>query len=229
MSTPRKADGKKAQPKALSQRTKIYGEPRNRQDRLFAERYVVHLDHNLAYTEAGWKYNNSGAARKLKSLKKYIDKLALKVEAKLVHELSYTRKDILDHMAAIALANPHDYYQDFEILDPKTQTLLRGRALKPINQLTRLQASAIEDLTYHLESGRISYRLPSLSTKMSALTTLAETTGVTKKKDEGRQAHVHFHDVPIEKLRDLMGSFATLLGPQASRQVLGLTEEDQND
>lgn len=207
---------------------KVYREPTNDKDRIFAERYVVHLDHNRAYVEAGWTYDVANALRKLKSLKPYIDKLRLKVETKLIGSLSYDRKTILESMAAIGLANPLDYYHEFETMDPKTQQVVRGMALKPLKMLTRLQALAIEDLTYHMDSGRISYKLPSISTKLSALATLGENTGATKKKEDRGSQHVHFHDVPIDKLKGLMQEFSTLLGPQASRAVLGLTEDDQN-
>lgn len=216
--------------KALSQRVKVYQEPTNAKDQIFAERYAVHLDHNRAYIESGYQYDVANALRKLHSLKPYIDKLRAKIENKLIGSLSYQRKDILEGIAAIGMANPLDYYHEFEVMDPKTQQVMKGMALKPLKMLTRLQASAIEDMTYHLESGRISYKLPSLATKLNALNTLGENTGATKKKEDGRTSnHVHFHDVPIEKLRDLMQGFSTLLGPQASRAVLGLTEETPDD
>lgn len=227
--SPKKAKARTPLVKKAKSQVKHFSSPRSERDKIFCERYLVHSDSRRACEEAGIKSPDHNAARKLKQMSKYIDPLKAKIEEKLVQDLSYSRKDILDHMAAIALANPHDYYEEFEVLDQATGKMLTGRALKPIQRLTRLQASAIEDMTYHLESGRISYKLPSISTKMNALNTLAETVGVTKKKDDGGGQHVHFHDVPIEKLRALMQGFSTLLGPQASRQVLGLTEDDQND
>ena len=99
--------------------------------------------------------------------------------------------------------------------------------LKPLNMLTRDQASAIDSVFWDPDSGRIGYTLPAAKTRLAALTTLGEQAAGFKKKDE---VHNHLHlgqDVPLEKIRQLKQLFIDAMGPQATRELLGMTEEEQ--
>lgn len=215
----------------VSRVPKIYDEPRTLADKIFCERYVVHNDHNLAYTEAGHPRDPSSSIRKLEAMRPYIDKLREKVDRKLLQELTYEKRDILDHMAAIGMANVLDYVEWYEIYetDPETKqkVVRKAAALKPLNKLTRLQASAIEEFTYHPERGVFTYSLPSIATKAQMLKVLGENTGAIKREDDGVK-HLHLHlkqvDMPVlEQLRELA---IKALGSQNARAILGTTEED---
>ncbi len=197
------------------------------------ERYVLHSDHNKAYVEAGFKYDVAGALRKLKALKPHIDKLKKPVQELLVKRLAYEREDILDAMAAVGLANAQDYVMEFQFVYPPDHPTKAGqvelrRMLKPLHMLTREQAFAIEDVKAY-QDGTIGYSLPSLRTKHRFLQTLGENTkALTPQNPQHLHAHVHLHGVTTEKLRAIETELIRQLGVDAVRDVIGLTQEDQN-
>jgi hypothetical protein len=191
-------------------------EPMRERDVLFCKAYVKSGDHNKAWVEAGFtKLSNSSfyALRKVQKFRGYIDRLSAKVEVHVAKKISYERTDILAGIAAIGYCNALDYVK---VVDGQL-------ALKPMTELTREQAAAIDSLSY--DGTTVTYTLPRAKTRLSALTTLGEQAANFKKP---AATHNHLHvDVPLEKLRELKAQFAAALGPQVTREILGFTEEEQ--
>lgn len=191
-------------------------EPKNDRDVAFCKRYVATGDHNLAWVEAGFAKNTNSsyhALRKVQRFRAYIDRLSAKVEVIVAKKISYERTDILAGIAAIGYCNAMDYVK-----------VIDGQAvLKTLTELTREQAAAIDSLSY--DGKTVTYTLPQAKTRLAALTTLGEQAANFKKPAQNHQ-HLHL-DVPLEKIRELKGLFAQALGPQVTREVLGFTEEEQ--
>lgn len=214
--------------KARSQ-TKSKRQPRTLQDLIFCERWVVHHDHNLAYTEAGFKYDTAGAIRKLQAMRPYIEKMAAKVEKRVVGELAYERKDILDAMANIGLANILDYYEEIRTIDSETKWESRRLQLKPLTSLTRAQAHAIDNVTIDSRTGRATYTIPDVKAKLKALETVGiNTKALSQKKPGTLHQHLHLTATP-EQIRGLEEAFKGVFGPVALREIVGLSEEDQQE
>lgn len=198
--------------KARSQ-TKSRKQPRTLQDVIFCERWVVHHDHNLAYTEAGFKYDSAGAIRKLQAMRKYIDRMAAKVERRVVGDLAYERKDILDAMANIGLANILDYYEEIRTVDPETGWESRRSQLKPLTALSRAQAHAIDNVTVDSKTGRATYTIPDAKAKLKALEIVGvNTKALAQKKPGTLHQHLHLSATP-EQIKGLEEAFKGVFGP----------------
>jgi hypothetical protein len=208
-------------------------EPANERDKNFCDRWLVHHDHARAYRESGFTVNrqfNRCSLEKLKKFRPYLDRLGIKVEAELAKRISYERHDILQAMAAIGFANAQDYMVEAEFTNPGTGIKEKRYILKRLEDLTRLQASAIDEVFYDADMGRIAYSLPVAKTRMVALATLGENTQALKSKDASVvHNHLHLEGVSNEKLEQLERLFIEAVGPQVSREILGLTEDDQID
>jgi hypothetical protein len=211
-------------------RTRIQ-EPANERDKKFCERWLVHHDHNKAMDEAGFAASNKNHAaglQKLMKFRKYLERMQPKVELAVSKKLGYERADILEAIAAIANCNPLDYLKETTLINPTTQMAEQHMVLKPLHELSRAQASAVDSVFFDMTSGRIGYSLPKAKTRLSALTTLGEQAANFKKKDG--QVHTHFHlgdDIPLEKIRAVKQMFIDLMGPRITREVLGFNEEEQ--
>jgi hypothetical protein len=193
-------------------------EPKTARDRLFVERWLTHRDPHQAWREAGFAVRSDRELPliKLARFRPYIERLQPKVELHVAKKISLERQDILASIATIGNANALDYIE--QVGDEWR--------LKPISMLTRDQASAIDTVFWDAESGRIGYSLPRAKTRLSALSTLGEQAAGFKKKDA---VHNHLHlgqDVPLEKIRQLKQMFIDAMGPQATPELLGMSEEE---
>lgn len=194
-------------------------EPKTARDKKFCERWLVHHDTHLAWREAGFAVRSDKELPliRLARLRPYIERLQPNVERQVAKKISVERQDILAAIATIGNANVLDYI---------VQVGDEWR-LKPLHDLTRDQASAIDNVFWDAEQGRLGYSLPAAKTRLAALTTLGEQAAGFKKKDE---VHNHLHlgrDVPLEKIRQLKQLFIDAMGPQATRELLRMTEEEQ--
>jgi hypothetical protein len=200
-------------------------EPKNARDKLFCERWLVHHDHHRAWREAGFaaRSDKELPLAKLARFRPYFERLQPKVELQVAKKISLERQDILTAIANIGNANVLDYIVEV----PNAATGLPEWRLKPLHQLTRDQGSAIDSVFWDAEQGRIGYTLPAAKTRLAALTTLGEQAADFKKKDD---VHNHLHlgqDVPLDKIRQLKQLFIDAMGPQVTRELLGITEEEQ--
>jgi hypothetical protein len=194
-------------------------EPKTARDKAFCERWLTHRDPHQAWREAGFAVRSDRELplRKLSRFKPYLERLQPKVELQVAKKISLERQDILAAIATIGNANVLDYI---------VQVGDEWR-LKPLHDLTRAQASAIDNVFWDAEAGRLGYSLPSAKTRLSALTTLGEQAADFKQKDV---VHNHLHlgeGVPLEKIRELKQLFIDAMGPKATRELLGMTEEEQ--
>lgn len=194
-------------------------DPKTARDKKFCDRWLVHHDTHLAWREAGFAVRSDKELPliKLARFRPYLERLQPKVELQVAQKISLERQDILAAIAIIGNANALDYI--VQVGDTW--------CLKPINLLTREQASAIDNVFWDAESGRIGYSLPAAKTRLAALTTLGEQAADFKKKDV---VHNHLHlgeGVPLEKIRQLKQLFIDAMGPQATRELLGMSEEEQ--
>jgi hypothetical protein len=220
--------GKKKVYKARSQ-TKTKRQPRTMQDMIFCERWVVHHDHLLAYEEAGFKKDSAGALRKLQAMRPFIEKMQVKVERRVVGDLAYERKDILDAMANIGLANIQDYYEEIRTIDPVTKWESRRMQLKPLTALTRAQAHAIDNVTIDSKTGRATYTIPDAKAKLKALEVVGVNTKALSQKKPGA-LHNHLHlTATAEQIGQLENAFKGVFGAVALREIVGLDEEDQQE
>lgn len=193
-------------------------EPKTVRDKLFCERWLVHHDHHRAWREAGFAVRSDRALplAKLVRFRPYLERMQPKVEMQVAKKIAYERTDILTAIATIGYANAMDYIMEEG-----------GKwCLKPLHLLTREQAAAIDEVFYDAEAGRVGYSLPGAKTRLAALATLGEQAAGFKKKED---VHNHLHlgqDVPLEKIRQLKQMFIEAMGPQVTREVLGMTEEE---
>lgn len=214
--------------KARSQ-TKTKKKPRTMQDMIFCERWVVHHDHLLAYEEAGFKRDSNGALRKLQAMRQFIEKMQEKVERRVVGELAYERKDILDAMANIGLANILDYYEEVRHIDPETKWESKRYQLKPLHALSRAQAHAVDNVTIDAKTGRATYTIPDAKAKLKALEIVGvNTKAIGGKKPGTLHQHLHLTATP-EQIKGLEEAFKGVFGPVALREIVGLDEEDQQE
>ena len=205
-------------------------EPKNEQDKLFCERWLVHHDHQKAYIEAGWSEKggdkHTRALNKLKTFRRYLERMQPKVELVVAKKIAYERADILEAIARVGYANALDYIEEYTFINAETQIAEQRWQLKPIQNLTRDQAAALDSIQSNLD-GTITYTLPKAKTRLSALTTLGEQAANFKKAGT---THNHLHlgeHVPLDKIRQLKQMFIEAMGPQATRELLGMNEEEQ--
>jgi hypothetical protein len=222
---PRRASKTKGLRAKLSTRPR---HPANARDKLFCERWLVHHDHCKAATEAGYSQTNRSDAglRKLAQFRHYLERLLPKVELQAAKKLSYERADVLDAIAAIGLCNAQDYIKAFQVVNPVTQMLETHYGLKPLQELTRTQASAIESMFYDAQAGRLGYELPKAKTRLTALNTLGEQNANWKRPAGVTHNHLHMANLPIEKVQAVKKMFINLIGVQAAREILGYVEEE---
>ena len=215
-------------------RQKLEGpkEPENERDRKFCERYLVHRNHVRAFREAGFAESstiNGGPAAKYQRFAAYLDKHLRAVDAVVVHQLAYERVDLLDAMAAIALANPQDFIEKYEVLleDGTTEHRIGVRDLM---SLPRHLAYAVEEFHCDPTTGVITYTMPSLNTKAKLLKILAENTGAIKRDDLGaNHIHLHLKGVPTSVLEQAEAQLIATLGPEKVRALLGDIPHDGKD
>jgi len=204
--------------------------PKSERDTKFCERWLVHRDHIKAFKEAGYSGKHNDVSRqaldKLTKFRAYLERQVPKVEAVVAKRIGYERADILEGIARIANANALDYIQEYEVIDAKTGAVTTAYRMKPIQELTRDQAAALDTVSYHAESGTMTYSLPAAKTRLSAFTTLGEQAAGFSKKDEVHN-HLHLDNVPLEKLRHIKGLLIEMVGPNAARQVFGMHDEPE--
>jgi hypothetical protein len=216
--------------RALRSTPRYQIEPTNERNLKFCDRWLVHHDHIRAYTESGFSMKRSNwkeiALEKLRRFHDYLDRRLPAVEAVVAQRIAYEREDILREIAKIATCNALDYIEEYSIVDDKTKEAKQAWRLKPIAKLTRDQASAIDTVFVNIETGVLGYSLPSAKTRLSALATLGEQAADFKKKDGAVHNHLHFHDIPLDKIRQLKQQLIGIVGPARARAVFGRTEEE---
>lgn len=193
--------------------------PTDPRDLKFCERWLIHHDPVKAYQEAGF-FGRGGAvaraARKLAMFHAYLERLQPKVDTQVAKKISYERTDILRSIALIANSNALDYIK-----------VVAGKfEMKPISELTRDQAAALDRVVLDPETGRMGYSLPAAKTRLAALTALGEQAAGFKKPDTVHN-HLHLTDIPLDKVRHLKQMLIEAVGQDQARLVFGMTEEDQ--
>jgi hypothetical protein len=202
--------------------------PSNSRDKAFCERWLVHHDHGKAAAEAGFSETNKSEAglRKLAQFRHYLERMRPKVELQVAKKLSYERADILDAIAAIGLCNAQDYIKEFTVVNPVTQMVEMRFGLKPLEELTRAQASAIDSMFYDTEHGRLGYNLPKAKTRLTALNTLGEQQANWKRPAGATHNHLHLENLPMDKVLAVKKMFVNLIGVPAAREILGYVDEE---
>jgi hypothetical protein len=227
---PKRVREKYPRSRSLRQKVAGFAEPKNERDLKFCERYLVHRSQMRAYREAGFSENSAGSAahEKYKQFAAYLDGKLRAIDAIVVTKISYERADLLDAMAAIALANPQDYLEQYTIINEKGESEHRI-GMKDLRSLPRNMAAAIEEFHCDPATGRITYRMPSIESKTKMLKILAENTGAIKKDvTEHRHLHLHLKGIPTATLEQAEAQLIRTLGPEKVRLLLGgMTEEDQ--
>ncbi len=206
------------------------GWPTNERDKKFCERWLVHHDHQKAVAEAGFanKNHREVGVQKLQRFRPYLERMLPKVELEVAKKIAIERGDILEAIARIGAANPQDYIKPFSVINAETQMLEQGWTMKLLHELTRDQAAALDTVFYSPTLGGMGYTLPTARTRLSALSTLGEqAAGFTKKPDSTIHQHLHFHTIPLEKIRAAKQMFLQLVSQEEARAVFGNTEADQ--
>lgn len=216
----------KTRPRVVKKQAK---EPKNERDKLFCERWLVHHNHNKAIVEAGYSDKNANGLglQKLVQFRPYLERLRPKVELEVAKKISYERADILEAIAAIGQCNVIDYIEPYTTVNAETGMAEERWALKPIQKLTRAQASAVDSVYYDMTTGLLGYHLPKAKTRLTALTTLGEQAANFKKPGT---THNHLHlgeNISLEKIRAVKQMFVDLMGPKVTREILGWDEKDQ--
>ena len=204
--------------------------PSNERDKLFCERWLVHHDHRKAAEESGFSKTNLSETglTKLAQFRQYLERLRPKVELQTAKKISYERADILDAIAAIGLCNAQDYIKPFTVVNAETQMAETHFGLKPLEELTRAQASAIDSMYYDAQLGRLGYELPKAKTRLTALNTLGEQNSGWKRPAGATHNHLHLENLPLDKVLAVKRMFVNLIGVPAAREILGYVEEESS-
>jgi hypothetical protein len=212
-------------------RSRATHEPKTERDMKFCAQWLIHHDHNRAFREAGFRVHTNAsslALRKMDVFRHYLERMQPKVEFQVAKKIAYERQDILAAIANIGYANALDYITEDFVMNPATKVMERHWRLKPLHALTRDQAGAIDTIFWDEGQGRVGYTLPLAKTRLSALSTLGEQAANFKVKDRVTHNHLHLgENVPLEKVRHLKQLFIEALGPVATRELLGMNEEEQ--
>ena len=196
----------------------------------FCNRWLTHRDHVKAFKEAGFHDGGrSGDALKmLHKYRQYLERRQPKIEIEVAKRIAYERADILAAISNIGNANALDYIEPYNVVNPETQIVEQRMQLKALDRLTREQAAAVESVTWDKEAGVLTYQLPSVQTKLKALTTLGEQAANFKLKGASIHNHLHLGDsIPMEEILAAKAMLVNLVGPEASREILGWSESDQ--
>jgi hypothetical protein len=199
--------------KPARQKTNI---PKNERDKKFCERWLVHHDHNKAIIEAGFSDKNSHnlGLRKLEEFRPYLERLLPKVELEVAKRLGFERGEILEAIARIGNCNALDYIKPYTVINQVTGMMEQRWGMKSLHELTRDQAAAVDKVYFDGELGAICYSLPAAKTRLSAMTTLGEQAANFKKPGAPTHNHLHFHDVPLEKIRQIKQMLIEAIGPK---------------
>lgn len=226
----------KATTKVATKRTKsrhfpTVREPKSAKELMFCRQWLIHQNHILAAKEAGYAAWESDALLLKRRFLAYLSEQKKTVELEVAREIVYNQKDLLNEMAGIGFANVLDYVivelveKEIETNGQKTTVTVKFFKQRPVDQLTRRQASAISDITF--ANGEVSYKIPDPAEKYRYLYSLAKNLGLFQDKliMEHRHAHLHkqldFKDASKDELAQLEDLLVNMLGDPA-RQVLGL-------
>lgn len=227
--------------------------PRNDRDRKFCDQWLKHFDHLRAYREAGFATaSNHGkwAARALEKLSRFSEYLRPLREAKareVAEKLVMDDQDVLRSMASKAVFNPLDFIERTD--EPLTRKVKRkgqeepieeavtfngrpvyGERLRPITELTREQAAAVE--VVGVVGGVIQYKLPSAREQHQYLTSIGRQLGMFLEKfilerhnHQHKHAHLHLDNVPTQRLQAVTRQLLPLVGQDFAAQ-LGYSQEE---
>lgn len=221
--------------------TDVMSLPRTDKERAFCESWLQHYDINRAAREAGYSgpknRQGGGGLRVFERFRAYLEhQLSLKQKA-VSKELALDQKDILSEMAAIGFANAQDYVAIVEepVKDEKTGaiSMVRRERQKPLMELTRAQAAAVSEVTFHPD-GRVTYQLPDERSKHPYLKDLGQHLGLFHPKliAEHRHAHMHaaisFRGMDTRKLAEAESMLLEAMGPEG-RRMLGILDAEFED
>lgn len=211
--------------------------PRTPKEHAFCRAWLNHYDIHRAYQEAGYAdsvSNGAAGKRVFDRLRSYLEQ-QLELKQKVVSkELALDQKDILSEMAAIGFANAQDYVAIVEesVKDENTGEvrMVKRERQKPMMELTRAQASAISNVTFHPD-GRVTYQLPDERSKHPYLKDLGQHLGLFHPKliQEHRHQHMHaaisFRDMDTSKLAQAESMLLEAMGPEG-RRMLGILDAE---
>lgn len=204
-------------------RPDIQRDPRSKKEMDFCRAWLRHNDHVLAAKEAGYAAWQHEGLRLKKKFLPWLSENKKLVEQEVAREIVYDQKDLLNEMAGIGFANVLDYVV-VELVE-KEGKQVKVFKQKPIDQLTRRQASAVSEVCF--VNGEVNYKIPDPGEKYRYLYSLAKNLGLFNDKliMEFRHAHLHksldFKDASTDELKQLEDLLVSMLGDPA-RQVLGL-------
>lgn len=211
--------------------------PRTDKEHAFCKAWLQHYDSNRAAREAGYAdsiSNGSSGKRLFERLQGYLEhQLQLRQQA-VAKQVALDQKDILAEMAAIGFANPLDYVNVVEepVKDPETgqTSLVKCQRQKKLIELTRAQAAAISEVTFHAD-GSVTYKLPDERSKHPYLKDLGQHLGLFHPKliQEHRHQHLHaalsFRDMDTRKLAQAESMLLEAMGAEG-RRMLGIVDAE---
>lgn len=211
--------------------------PKTEKEHAFCKAWLQHFDIGRAAKEAGYRIgpNQTGNAHQIfDRLRGYLEhQLSLREKA-IAKEFVLDQKDILREMANIGFANAHDYVKivQEEEKDPETgaKRMVERERQKPLRELTRAQAAAISDVTFHPD-GSVTYKLPDEKSKHPYLKDLGQHVGLFHPRliQEHRHQHLHaslsFRDMDTSKLAQAESMLLEAMGPEG-RRMLGIVDAE---
>lgn len=198
-------------------------DPSSAKEMRFCRAWLKSNDHIQAAKEAGYSDFIHDGLRLKKKFLPYLSEQKKVVEQEVAKEIVYDQSDLLNEMAGIGFANVLDYVV-VELIE-KDGKQVKVFKQKPIDQLTRRQASAVSEVTF--VGGEVHYKIPDPAEKYRYLYSLAKNLGLFNDKliMEFRHSHLHkqldFSDASQDELSQLEDLLVSMLGDPA-RQVLGL-------
>jgi len=232
--------------------------PKLERDKAFCAAWLKHFDHAKAWKEAGFSINAKNyydrARKKLRRFMPYLDPIRKAKAQQVGTQLAIKEDDVLQTMRYVAFANPQDFYvlSDQQVMreepdptkGPDAKKLVpvtydNGKPvfhviLKPLHDLTREQAMAVETLTSPF-GGYGGYKLASHKTKHSYLESIGKNLGLfldeTAKELHThlhRHTHLHLDDVPTDKLEALQRQLISVVGAEQARN-LGISQREIDD
>lgn len=236
--------------KGIRKRPQIVG-PRNAQEKLFCERWLIHFDKDRAWREAGYAAHSNTGTVALNKLQKFAEYLRPIREAKakiMAERIAVDAEKIIQGMSRRVFFDPTTFYERSST--PLTERVMvnkkevervkvwdgkpvYGERLRPYSDLTAEQQAVVEITSD--AGGRIHYRLPSIREQHTYFTSLGKQLGMFAEKlilERHNHQHTHhsltFEGIPTPKLLALQRQLLPLVGLEFA-QTLGYTAEDIAD
>jgi hypothetical protein len=223
--------------------------PKKPRDKKFCERWLVHFDKKLAYTEAGFKANpkniDGQAGRKLERFMEYLRPFQEAKAREVARLVTLEQEDILKAMSRKAVFDPGEYVE--RSAEPLLEEIGRGKKkitrvrewhgrpvhaerMKPFTELTPEQRLTVE-ITGQV-GDQITYRLPTHREQHAAQVAIGRQFGmfldkliIERHQSRGGHQTLALEGVPTTKLQEITWQLLPFVGQEfASR--LGFTLED---